>query len=86
MEIKNKFNYKYNLAKQQSNNYNDLTPIIALLKEMVDWGKECVPLMRIIEQDLLDRQLISSKVTNSEDYLKKPILRSIKLPFIFVRH
>ena len=64
--IEEYYKSRYISRVKASNNYKDMKIIIGLMKELASYGKDAIPVMQQVEQDMLDRGLIAFKVSSGD--------------------
>ena len=67
---KNDFQDWYNRAFEESRNYTNPNPIMEFAGEVSLYGKDAMPFLRRIEQDLLDRNIVDNKILCWDDFLQ----------------
>ena len=65
-----KFNIRYKQIIERSNDFQDLRPIVGFMKELHYDGMDALPFMRIVEDDLYKRGLVTSKIESKDDTIR----------------
>ena len=69
-KLKNDLHVWYKRAFFESMNYTNPQPILEFAGEVALRGKDAMPFLRKIEQDLLDRNIVDKKIKCWDDFLQ----------------
>ena len=69
-KLKNDFQDLYKKAILESNNYSNPKPILNYALDVAKWGRDALPFLKQIEQDLIERKYVEVKIECWEDFLK----------------
>lgn len=69
-KLKSDFQDWYKKSVVESNDFSNPEPILKYAAHIALFGKDSLPLLRQIEQDLINRKYIDAKIERWEDFLK----------------